>query len=65
MLHSGYEFICTFKDSILTDEETDRRLMLNEIASGIRAPWEYRVRFLGEDEETAKVNVPEQTGVME
>lgn len=65
MLHSGYEFICTFKDSILTDEETDRQLMLNEIASGVRAPWEYRVRFLGEDEDTAKENVPEQTRVME
>lgn len=65
MLHSGYEFICSFKDSILTDEETDRQLMLNEIAAGIRSHWEYRVRFLGEDEETAKANVPDQGGVME
>lgn len=65
MLHSGYEFICSFKDSILTDEEADRQLMLNEIAAGIRSHWEYRVRFLGEDEKTAKANVPDQGGVME
>lgn len=65
MYTSGYEFVCTFSDSILTDEETDRQLMLNEIAAGIRAPWEYRVRFLGEDEETAKKNLPPQNTVME
>lgn len=62
---SGYEFLCKFNDSILTDEETDRQLMMNEIAAGIRAPWEYRVAFLGEDEETAKNNLPEVTGIME
>lgn len=62
---SGYEFICNFADSILTDEAAERQLMLNEIASGIRAHWEYRVRFFGEDEETAKKNLPEQNAVME
>ena len=65
MLNSGYEFACNFSDSILTDEKTDRQLMMEEIAAGIRAPWEYRVRFMGEDEETAKKNLPEQNTVME
>lgn len=65
MLNSGYEFICDFSDSILTDEKTDRQLMMDEIAAGIRAPWEYRVRFMGEDEETAKKNLPPQNTVLE
>lgn len=65
MYSSGYKFVCNFADSILTDEETERQLMLNEIAAGIRSHWEYRVRFLGEDEETAKRNLPEQNTVME
>lgn len=65
MYSSGYEFVCNFADSILTDEETDRKLMLDEIAAGIRNPWEYRMRFFGEDEETAKKNLPEQNTVME
>lgn len=58
MLTSGYEFVCNFKDSIMTSEEEERQLMLSEIAAGIRAPWEYRMRFLGEDEATAKKNLP-------
>ena len=27
---------------------------MTEIAAGLRQPWEYRVKFFGEDEETAK-----------
>lgn len=58
MLRSGYELTVAFHDSILTDEETDRQLMLSEIAAGIRSAWEYRVEYLGEDEQTARNNVP-------
>lgn len=57
LLTSGYEVVISFSDSILTDEQADRDLMMREIASGIRQAWEYRVKYLGEDEETAKANV--------
>jgi len=43
-------------DSIITDTTADKALMQSEIAIGVAQPWEYRVRFYGEDEETAKAN---------
>ena len=51
---SGYEFSCNFHDSILTDEETQRRQDKEDVAAGIMQPWEYRAKWYGEDEETAK-----------
>ena len=41
-------------DSVITDTNTEKMLFLQEIAAGVRQPWEYRVRFLGEDEARAK-----------
>lgn len=41
-------------DSIITDKESEKQLFLQEVRDGIRQKWEYRVKFLGEDEETAK-----------
>ena len=51
---TGYEFNCNFHDSILTDEETQRRQDKEDVAAGIMQPWEYRAKWYGEDEETAK-----------
>ena len=33
---------------------------MTEIAAGLRQPWEYRVKFFGEDEETAKNMVSDE-----
>ena len=41
-------------DGFLTDTESLKEQYRQEIAMGIRKRWEYRVKFLGEDEETAK-----------
>ena len=41
-------------DGFLTDTETLKNEYRQEIAQGIRQRWEYRVKFLGEDEATAK-----------
>ena len=41
-------------DGFLTDTESLKNEYRQEIAMGIRKRWEYRVKFLGEDEETAK-----------
>jgi len=47
-----------FDDSIITDTATDKAQLLAEIAAGVADKWEYRERFYGEDEETARANVP-------
>jgi A118 family predicted phage portal protein len=41
-------------DSIIVNEEVEKGLFMQEIAAGLRAPWEYRVKFLGETEAEAK-----------
>lgn len=43
-----------FDDSIIEDVGAEKTRFLQEIAAGVRMPWEYRVQFLGETEETAK-----------
>lgn len=61
---SGYEFNCKFNDSILTDEEMERQQDLGDMAAGILAPYQYRMKWYNEDEATAKANLPEQNAVM-
>ena len=65
MLRSGYEFSCKFNDSILTDEETERKQDRQDVAMGVMPLWEYRMKWYNEDEETAKSKLPEQNTVME
>lgn len=62
LYRTGYEVTINFKDSILTDEETERQTMRQDLSMGILQPWEYRARWYGEDEETAKamVNQPDK-----
>lgn len=45
------------QDGFLVDTETAKAEFRQDIAQGIRQTWEYRVKFLGEDEETAKAIV--------
>lgn len=54
---SGYEFNCSFSDSVLTDEESERKQDLQDISIGAMQLWEYRMKWYGEDEQTAKANV--------
>lgn len=53
------EISIQFDDSIIEDETTMRQQFLQEIRDGVRQKWEYRVKFFGEDEETAKKMVME------
>lgn len=55
-----YEFSCTFNDSILTDEETEREQDRKDVAMGVMSLTEYRAKWYQEDEETAAANLPEQ-----
>lgn len=65
LYNSGYEFNCKFNDSILTDEEAERKQDMADVAAGFMHHWEYRMKWYGEDEEAAKANVPVQNSVME
>lgn len=44
----------TFDDSIITDTDAEKAFFLQEIREGVKQKWEYRTKFCGEDEETAK-----------
>lgn len=54
---SGYDFICTFHDSVLTDEETERKQDIQDVSIGAMPLWEYRMKWYGEDEAIAKARV--------
>lgn len=62
---SGHEFNCKFHDSILIDDETERQQDMQDMAAGIMQPWEYRAKWYGEDEETAKRMVATKAEVIE
>ena len=65
MTTSGYKFVCDFKDSILTDEETERKQDIQDMGLGILRPEEYRAKWYSEDIETALKNLPQSAEVME
>lgn len=48
------EVTINFDDSIIEDTGAEKLRFLQEIRDGVRQKWEYRVRFFGEDEATAK-----------
>lgn len=50
----------TDKDGFMVNTETAKQEFRQDIAQGIRKAWEYRVKFLGEDEETAKAMVADE-----
>lgn len=45
-------------DQTRKDIQQAKQTALQEIAGGVKNKWEYRVEFYGEDEATAKANVP-------
>lgn len=65
MTTSGYKFTCDFKDSILTDEETERKQDQQDLANGTLRPEEYRAKWRGEDIETARKNLPQTARVID
>lgn len=66
MATQNYEFICDFKDSILTDEEAERTQDRQDVSMGAMPLWEYRMKWYGEDEKTAKAMTTDSSeGVVE
>lgn len=58
---SGYTVTCNFSDSILTSEEAERKQDKEDVAIGAMQLYEYRMKWYGEDEETAKKKIAEGT----
>lgn len=52
-----------FDDTMFNDEEAERMRMLQEISQGVVQKWEYRVKYYGEDEETARKVTGESGGI--
>ena len=46
-----------FDDSIISDTEAEKNMFMAEIGAGVRAPWEYRKHFLGEDDTKAQASI--------
>lgn len=59
LTQSGYEFVCTFKDSILIDEEEERAQDRQDVAMNVMGLAEYRAKWYGETLEEAEKNLPE------
>lgn len=53
------EITIKFDDSIIVDEETERAKDLADVAAGLMAKYEYRMKWYNEDEETARRKVEE------
>ena len=43
-----------FDDSIISDTAAEKRQDMGEVAAGLMQPWEYRCKWYGEDDATAK-----------
>jgi A118 family predicted phage portal protein len=59
------ELVCSFKDSILTDEDAERKQDMADMAAGIMSQVEYRMKWYNEDEATAKSKIPQKAELIE
>lgn len=44
----------TFDDSIITETSAEKQQDMAEVAAGLMEAWEYRAKWYGEDEATAR-----------
>ena len=57
-----YELAFKWDDSIVIDANTEREIDRQDVRDGFMAKWEYRMKWYGEDEKTAKANVASVDG---
>ena len=57
-----YETTYVWDDSIIVDAEAERLRDQQEVMQGLMNKWEYRVKWYGEDEATAKKMLQEMQG---
>jgi len=53
-----------FDDSIIEDKVSERQQDRQDVSMGVMPLWEYRMKWYGEDEETAKSMIPEQADII-
>ena len=59
----SYEMKFVWDDSVIVDAEAERIRDQQEVSQGLMLPWEYRVKWYGEDEATAKQRLGELGGM--
>ncbi len=57
-LNEDVEITIDFDDSIIEDKESEFARDSQLLSSGIMNDWEFRMKWMNEDEETAKANLP-------
>lgn len=57
-----YELNFRFDDSVLTDSDAQRETDRQDVRDGLMTKWEYRMKWYGEDEETARKMAGELDG---
>lgn len=62
-LGQGFSVDISFDDSIIEDTAAERTRDIQEVRDGLMAKWEYRVKWRGEDEATAKKMVAREAFV--
>lgn len=55
----NYDMKFVWDDSVIVDAEAERIRDQQEVSQGLMLPWEYRVKWYGEDEATAKKKLGE------
>lgn len=58
-ISSDVDVAINFDDSIIEDTGAEKMRFMQEISSGVRQKYEYRMKFFGEDEATAKAMTAE------
>ena len=53
-VNENVDITVNFDDSIIEDKAAERTRDLSEVAQGLMEKWEFRVKWYGEDEATAK-----------
>lgn len=64
-LNGGHDVAFDWDDSIVVDKDKEREQDRKDVSMGIMNLWEYRMKYYGETEETAKSNLPEPASVEE
>ena len=59
----GAQVNVRFDDSIISDTDTEKNMFMAEIGAGVRAPYEYRMQFLGEGEDEARAAIADLDGL--
>lgn len=57
-LNEDVEISIDFDDSIIEDKQTDFSRDMQLLQAGIMNDWEFRMKWMNEDEETAKAALP-------